>query len=1227
MELLTNRLVHVMTSKQNAAALSLLVILLSASRTQAAPDTWSGSAATTSWATGSNWSATTPPGTGDVATFDSTAYTSLPNLDANTPQTIGGIAFGDGTTAAAAITISATSSASTTTQKTSGSTTSGSTSITLTGAGAFVGEQVTGAGIAAGTFVTAVSGNTFTISQGATATIPTSTQLTFIPALTVGSSGITVNAGVTGTQTISAPIIVGAPQIWTNNATLADALTVSGAIYLGSNGLTLAGAASSSGTISGVIAGTGSLTVNTSGSYVLTGANSFTGGVTLTAGTLQLGNGSAIGTGTLTLGGGTLYGGSGGISLTTNNAQVWNGSFTASSSTSHTLNLGNGAITISGPLTLTVSAGTFTDSGTISGGNGIFDVTKAGGGLAVFATGVAVTGTETLNVTGGYDVFTGTFTGSNTGINIVGGGAVALSGANGNAASSAITATGSTTLDFDSTASGVVGTTRAGSVTLSRGFLTVNGNAGANSVDNVTGTLTVDGSNGFMDVVTVTPNASKNTQLTAAALAQTNGAVVLFNGTNLGTNSISSATAGSSNISFTTAPTLIGGGGAAGTTTISILPNALGGTTGSDTGSTFVTYTAANGIRPLTAAEFASSETDGSTTNDNLKLAASTTFNSNTTFNSLIVSGSANETIGGTGTLTITSGAVLLNPTNSGSNTSTINSALNFGTAQGYIGASYNRNTSINGVISGSGGLTLYQVTQNGDSATINFGSSGQNTYTGNTYILGSVTLGSQTALPAFSTGGRTGDVYIGANGTLRLTTFGGGTASMNGLNGSGLVIYTNSAAEGLSLGDNNATGTFTGAINNSSGGLLSLTKIGTGTETLSGTNNTIRGAVSIQNGALAVTTLNSVTGGVASSSLGAPTSATNATIALGSTMTTGELSDIGTGETTDRVINLAGTTGGGILDQSGTGLLKFTSNFTATGAGSKTLTLQGSTTGAGEIDGQIVNNSTLNTTSLVKAGTGTWTLTGSNTYSGGTTVNGGTLLASNTVAGGSATGTGSLTVNAGATFGGNGTSSGTSFSVTGTATSARANVLVGLTSVADTTVGNILTLKGSTGTSTIADANLTFNLSATSTASNQLSVGATNIGFGTDNKSVLFSLNLQGEPAIVPNGTLYTLIAGIGSTSTGVGSSTGQYTGLTLGNSTTVGGVTETIITGNNLQVAFGSSVDTSYYGNGSYLVLYQSAGVDDIDVVVVPEPGTWALMLGGLTALVFWQRRKRNN
>jgi autotransporter-associated beta strand protein len=51
----------------------------------------------------------------------------------------------------------------------------------------------------------------------------------------------------------------------------------------------------------------------------------------------------------------------------------------------------------------------------------------------------------------------------------------------------------------------------------------------------------------------------------------------------------------------------------------------------------------------------------------------------------------------------------------------------------------------------------------------------------------------------------------------------------------------------------------------------------------------------------------------------------------------------------------------------------------------------------------------------VVKVGTGTWTLTGNNTYTGGTVVNGGTLLVNGSI-------TGPVTVNAGATLGGTGT-------------------------------------------------------------------------------------------------------------------------------------------------------------------------------------------------------------
>jgi hypothetical protein len=53
------------------------------------------------------------------------------------------------------------------------------------------------------------------------------------------------------------------------------------------------------------------------------------------------------------------------------------------------------------------------------------------------------------------------------------------------------------------------------------------------------------------------------------------------------------------------------------------------------------------------------------------------------------------------------------------------------------------------------------------------------------------------------------------------------------------------------------------------------------------------------------------------------------------------------------------------------------------------------------------------------------------------------------------------------------------------------------------------------------------------------------------------------------------------------------------------------------------------TWYGAHSELFLYQNSGTgaDDIEVEVVPEPGTWALMLGGLVTLIFWQRSRRKS
>lgn len=252
-------------------------------------------------------------------------------------------------------------------------------------------------------------------------------------------------------------------------------------------------------------------------------------------------------------------------------------------------------------------------------------------------------------------------------------------------------------------------------------------------------------------------------------------------------------------------------------------------------------------------------------------------------------------------------------------------------------------------------------------------------------------------------------------NGNFSLTSGNGSTQFVS--NGGSLTLAGNIApiiADRLVALQGSAAGTVSGVISNGSYTTptsLPVSKTGSGTWTLSG-SNTYTGATTIGEGVLSVASINSVVGGTPNSNLGAPVSALNGTIRLGAITTTGALRYTGTGETTDRILNLAGTTGGGGVEQSGTGLLKFTSAITATGAGTKTFTLGGSTAGTGEIAGAIVDNLTgTNTTALQKIGTGTWLLSAANTYSGGTTVNGGRLTLGN----GAALGTGSATVTGGA--------------------------------------------------------------------------------------------------------------------------------------------------------------------------------------------------------------------
>ncbi|MGN6644494.1 MAG: beta strand repeat-containing protein, partial [Verrucomicrobiota bacterium] len=252
----------------------------------------------------------------------------------------------------------------------------------------------------------------------------------------------------------------------------------------------------------------------------------------------------------------------------------------------------------------------------------------------------------------------------------------------------------------------------------------------------------------------------------------------------------------------------------------------------------------------------------------------------------------------------------------------------------------------------------------------------------------------------------------------------------INSLSGDGTVDNTAATGLTLQLGRNNGGGTFSGLIQNSGGGDLTLWKWGTGTVTLGGTN-TYSGYTWCIAGVLSVNSISSYSS-PAPSALGQPTNATGGLIKMVNNGGTGNatLRYTGPTATTDRPIDLTGSTGGGILDASGTGPITFTSDFAASGAGSKSLTLTGTNTDANTIAGKIVDNSAVNTTALVKAGVGTWVIGANQDYTGGTIVNNGTLVVNGTllssanavtVAGGTLSGNGTIAgpvaVNAGATL------------------------------------------------------------------------------------------------------------------------------------------------------------------------------------------------------------------
>ncbi|MGL4421397.1 MAG: beta strand repeat-containing protein [Gemmataceae bacterium] len=249
---------------------------------------------------------------------------------------------------------------------------------------------------ATNTISSILSGAGTSLIKSGSGTLVLTAENTFGGAINVSAGTLAVTATVAGNYDRATNVSASATYQYSTAATIiptiASAMTIDGTLNKrGAGGLILNGAISGSGTIS--LADAGSLTLN--------GNNSgFSGPVQSATGTLTLGSANALGTGTLTMTSGTLQSGVASLVNAGNNPIVVAGNFTFGGTNS--LNLGTGAVTLTGNRTITTNFGL----GLVLGGNIGEDaagrsLTKAGPGVLILAgtntySGTTIAGAGTL---------------------------------------------------------------------------------------------------------------------------------------------------------------------------------------------------------------------------------------------------------------------------------------------------------------------------------------------------------------------------------------------------------------------------------------------------------------------------------------------------------------------------------------------------------------------------------------------------------------------------------------------------------------------------------------------------------------------------------------------------------------------------------------------------------------------------------------------------------------
>jgi len=769
-----------------------------------------------------------------------------------------------------------------------------------------------------------------------------------------------------------------------------------GTITLGSN--STIGVLTSTVTLalSGIISGAFALTKEGPGILNVSGANTYTGSTTVSAGTLQLGASSNLTTS------GPLGTNAGGVSITSGATLDMNGfSIGATNAEAITINgtgiSGSGAI-MNSSITTATYAGLVTlgSASSIQGETGLLAISNAGT-ITGNGFGLTLGGTQGGSLSSILGTGAGTLTKEDAGIWTLSGystftGATTVNGGTlkttaGNADPGAIGKSSSLTINSGATVLAAANSnslfyTNNVPVTINGGTLKTDDNIACN----IYGLITLTGGT----LTSGTPHVSYGSWILNADISVTGNVASTISASNI---------------------TVLKTGGM----TITVAD----GTAASDLNVTGTFWTGSPWTETgITKAGAGTMTLSGTNTFDaGLSLSAGT-ININ------------NASALGTGTFTIANGTTINNTSGGAISLSTDNAMtwngdftftgsndLNLGIGTVTMGSSLRTVTTtagtltVGGTITGTGGLTK------SGTGTMTLGGIAAYNWTGPTTINGGIfNLGTQNSSDWYRSTSWT--VNSGATlfqssaniliNTAVITVNSGGTWDMNSKGDAiayvaGAGNITNMGGITLDIGTTGSGSNFSGVI--SGGGSITVrgnNNSAAGTQILSGLN-TYTGSTTIQNGILSINTIKDVSGG--SSSLGSPTTTANGTISMGDTTKTGTLIYTGTAQTSNRVIKLAGTTGGATIDQSGTGALVFSSALTATGLGVKTLTLQGSTAGTGEISGAIIDGS--GTTAITKTGTGSWTLSGANTYTGLTTISTGILkLGSSTALGSAAAGT-----------------------------------------------------------------------------------------------------------------------------------------------------------------------------------------------------------------------------